>query len=305
MSTTPRLSTVLATLAIALGCAMCGGSQSKQGNGATDAAAQSGSAIADGAAGQGGDASVAGAGHTSTGTLSSQGGAPAVQSSTHEGGTTASQGSSTAKTSSTREGGTKDTGQTGRAGSQGTTGAAGASGGDRADGGIRRDGSPDAPTLPDAPILPDARPEAGVSADPCQAAGLKWHSGAKTNYTSYPDPGSEECIKYNGCKWEGLFSACPKKRTLEWVQAHNIVAVFPDFASLKLHDLCLRSGKKTIVVTVLDECGDSDCDGCCTENRGSSDQLIDVESFTDARWGVEDGPIEWADLGATQGTGCQ
>jgi hypothetical protein len=146
--------------------------------------------------------------------------------------------------------------------------------------------------------------DAGGS-DPCQAAGLKWRTGAKTNYTSYPDPGSEECIKYNGCEYEGLFSACSSKRTQEWVQAHNIAAVFPDFDQLKLHDLCLRSGGKTIVVTVLDECADSDCSGCCTENRGRADQLIDIESFTDTRWGIEDGAIEWADLGPTKGSGCK
>ena len=37
---------------------------------------------------------------------------------------------------------------------------------------------------------------------------------------------------------------------------------------------------------------------------GNKDELIDIESFTDARWGVPDGPIEWADLGPTQGSGC-
>lgn len=146
--------------------------------------------------------------------------------------------------------------------------------------------------------------DAGGS-DPCQAAGLKWRTGAKTNYTSYPDPNSEECIKYSGCEYEGLFSACSSKRTQEWVQAHNIVAVFPDFDQLKLHDLCLRSGGKTIVVTVLDQCADSDCSGCCTENRGKADQLIDIESYTDTRWGIEDGAIEWADLGPTKGSGCK
>jgi hypothetical protein len=138
----------------------------------------------------------------------------------------------------------------------------------------------------------------------CDAPGLVWKTGAKTSYTSYPDPGSEECIKYSGCLYEGLFAACPDKEPLAWVQAHNIVAAFPDFDTLKLHDLCLKSGSNTIVVTVLDTCGDSDCGGCCTQNKGNADELIDVESFTDARWGVQDGPIQWADLGPTKGQGC-
>ena len=138
----------------------------------------------------------------------------------------------------------------------------------------------------------------------CDAPNLVWKSANKTNYTSYPDPGSEECVKFNGCTWAGQFAACNDKKPEQWVSTHNIVAAFPDFATLELHDLCLRKGTKTIVVTVLYTCGDSDCDGCCTQNLGKADQLIDIESYTDARWGVPDGPIEWADLGPTKGMGC-
>jgi len=138
----------------------------------------------------------------------------------------------------------------------------------------------------------------------CDRAGLVWKTANKTNYTSYPEPGSEECVKFSGCLYEGLFAACAQKQTLDWVKTHNIVAAFPDLRTLELHDLCLKSGNKTIVVTVYDTCGDSDCDNCCTQNKGNKDELIDIESFTDARWGVPDGPIEWADLGPTQGSGC-
>jgi hypothetical protein len=137
----------------------------------------------------------------------------------------------------------------------------------------------------------------------CDTPGLIWKSANKTNYTSYPEPGSDECVKYSGCLYEGLFEACQKKQTLDWVKAHNIVAAFP-LQGLELHDLCLKSGNRTIVVTVYDTCGDSDCDGCCTQNRGNKDELIDIESFTDQRWGVEDGAIQWADLGPTTGPGC-
>ena len=139
----------------------------------------------------------------------------------------------------------------------------------------------------------------------CDDSSLVWRSANKTNYTSYPDPGSEECVKYNGCMWAGQFAACDAKQSEAWVSEHDIVAAFPDFDALKLHDLCLRRGTKTIVVTVLDTCGDDDCGGCCTQNRGSADELIDVESYTDARWGVPDGPIEWADLGPTATGGCR
>ena len=148
---------------------------------------------------------------------------------------------------------------------------------------------------------------AGSSGSPstaCDDPGLVWRTANKTNYTSYPDPNSEECIEYNGCMWAGQFAACDEKKPENWVAAHDIVAAFPDFDDLELHDLCLRKGTKTLVVTVLDTCGDGDCDGCCTRNQGSADQLIDIESYTNERWGVPDGPIEWADLGPTRGSGC-
>ena len=138
----------------------------------------------------------------------------------------------------------------------------------------------------------------------CNNSALTWKSANKTNYTSYPDPGSEECIKYNGCTWAGQFAACDGTKSETWVAAHSIVSLFPDFAALMLHDLCLRKGQNTIVVTVLDTCADSDCSGCCTQNKGSASELIDIESYTDARWGVPDGSIEWADLGPTMGSGC-
>ena len=140
---------------------------------------------------------------------------------------------------------------------------------------------------------------------PCDDPGLVWRSANKTNYESYPDPGSPECIEFNGCTWEGQFAACDDKRPEAWVMSHDIVAAFPDFGSLELHDLCLRKGSRTIVVTVLDTCGDSDCDGCCTQNLGNAEQLIDVEKYTNERWGVPDGRIEWADLGPTRGEGCK
>jgi hypothetical protein len=158
-----------------------------------------------------------------------------------------------------------------------------------------------APSITAAPASAPPEPHGATA---CAGASLVWHPASKTSYTSYPEPGSEECIKYSGCLYEGQFTACKGKHARSWVQAHNIVAVFPNFAALRLHDLCLRAGSKTIVVTAYDTCADSDCSGCCTQNARPSGNLVDVESFTDARWGVADGPIEWADLGPTSGAGC-
>ena len=139
----------------------------------------------------------------------------------------------------------------------------------------------------------------------CDDPKLVWRTARKTNYTSYPDPGSEECIEFNGCTWAGQFAACSDKQPETWVAAQNIVAAFPDFDSLKLHELCLRKGNEYIVVTVLDTCADSDCSGCCTRNLGTTEQLIDIESYTNARWGVPDGTIEWADLGRAKVPLCE
>lgn len=142
----------------------------------------------------------------------------------------------------------------------------------------------------------------------CEAAGLVWKSGKKTHYESYPDPNSIECLPpeqggYNGCMWSGYFSACSGQQTEEWVASHNIAAVFP-LDGLRRHDLCLRSGDKRMIVTALDTCGDDDCNGCCTANKGTADALIDLEKATNERWGLVDGMLEWADLGENADPGC-
>lgn len=163
--------------------------------------------------------------------------------------------------------------------------------------------------LPDGDTDTGTDVESNVDSDSegagCADPNLAWKTARKTWYESYPDPNSDECIEYNGCYWEGQFAACNEKKPESWVADHNIASAFPDFADLRLHDLCLRKGSDTIIVTVLDMCGDSDCDGCCTTNLGSADQLIDLERYTHERWGVPDGLIEWADLGPTSGAGCE
>jgi hypothetical protein len=140
----------------------------------------------------------------------------------------------------------------------------------------------------------------------CQDANLAWRSGSHTYYESYPEDGSQECEQFSGCEYRGQFAACGgERKPEEWVAAHNIVSAFPDFRDLELHDLCLRQDGQMIVVTVYDTCGDNDCDGCCSRNKGDADQLIDIEKYTEQRFNTEGGrDIEWADLGPTQGPGC-
>lgn len=141
--------------------------------------------------------------------------------------------------------------------------------------------------------------------DPCNAPDLTWKTARKTHYTSYPDPGSEECVEYNGCMWAGYFAGCNGQQPEDWVASVNIAAFFPDYEDYEHHDLCIRSGDETMIVTVYDTCADSDCSGCCTANQGDNDALIDLESHTNERWGLSYGVIEWADLGPTENVECQ
>lgn len=136
--------------------------------------------------------------------------------------------------------------------------------------------------------------DTGAAPDP---TGLVWRKANLTWFTSYPDPGSEECLQYNGCTWAGQFAGVDGKQSESWVQSHNIAAVHSkDFSKYELKTLRLKQGTKTIDVVVYDMCADSDCSGCCTKNAGSLGYLIDLESYTAARFGADDGVVDWACL---------
>jgi hypothetical protein len=126
---------------------------------------------------------------------------------------------------------------------------------------------------------------------------LTWRKANLTWFTSYPDPGSEECIEFNGCMWAGQFAFLPNKQTENWVMMHNIAAVHEkDANAYKLKTLRLKQGTHQIDVTVYDMCSDSDCNGCCTANSRQTGFLIDIESFTRDRFGADDGVVDWACL---------
>jgi hypothetical protein len=144
----------------------------------------------------------------------------------------------------------------------------------------------------------------GASGTDCASTpGLTWKTARKSWYTSYPAPGSKECIVYSGCQYQGMFQACSGVKSKAWVMSHNIAAFFP-LGNMSLHDICIKAAGKSMIVTVYDTCGDSDCNGCCTKNKGNNDALVDLESFTNMRWGMDDGVLQWADLGPTKGGGC-
>jgi hypothetical protein len=121
-----------------------------------------------------------------------------------------------------------------------------------------------------------------------------WREANLTWFESYPDPGSDECINFNGCTWAGYFAGLNGKQPEEWVAANNIAAVHSrDFAEYSGKTLRLRQGNKQIDVKVYDMCADSDCSGCCTQNSSQTGFLIDVESYTADRFGTRSGIVEW------------
>ncbi len=121
-----------------------------------------------------------------------------------------------------------------------------------------------------------------------------WKKANLTNYESYPDPGSDECLYFNGCQWEGLFAFLDDKQPESWVMANNIASVHSkDSTVYKLKTLRLRKDNNTIDVVVYDYCSDSDCDGCCTEDSIETGFLIDIEKYTMERFGSGDGIVDW------------
>lgn len=121
-----------------------------------------------------------------------------------------------------------------------------------------------------------------------------WKRANLTHFESYPEPGSEECIRYSGCKWMGLFAFRPGKQSEAWVMRNNIAAVHAkDAETYGLKTLRLRQDGRTIDVKVYDLCSDDDCDGCCTRNSRETGFLIDIEKYTMQRFGSGSGIVEW------------
>ena len=130
------------------------------------------------------------------------------------------------------------------------------------------------------------------------ASDTVWNKANLTWYTSWPEPGSEECEDYNGCTWAGWFAGLEDQQTEEWVSEHNIIAVHEkDWDTYKRKTFRLRKNGHTIDAVVYDKCADSDCDSCCTKNAGKIGVLIDIESYTRARFNnYGSGTVEWTCL---------
>lgn len=147
-------------------------------------------------------------------------------------------------------------------------------------------------SVADTDLVESSSAEASVGAD------TVWNKANLTWYTSWPEPGSEECEDYNGCTWAGWFAGLDEQQTEEWVSEHNIIAVHEkDWNTYKLKTFRLRKNGHTIDAVVYDMCSDSDCDGCCTQNAGKVGFLIDIESYTRKRFNnYGSGIVEWTCL---------
>ena len=143
--------------------------------------------------------------------------------------------------------------------------------------------------------------ESSSSVTASAPADTVWNKAVLTWYISWPDPGSEECIVYNGCEWAGYFAGIDGQQTEQWVSEHNIISIHEkDWGKYKLKTFRLRQNGKSIDAVVYDMCSDDDCDECCTKNAGETGFLIDVESYTCERLTGSkegcDGIVEWTCL---------
>ena len=142
---------------------------------------------------------------------------------------------------------------------------------------------------------PRVRPRVTPTPTPTPGGGT-WRQANLTWFTSYPDPGSEECIKYNGCQWAGYFAFVSGQQSEQWVRDHNIAAVHEkDASTYRLKTLRITQSGRSIDAVVYDMCSDSDCSGCCTANatRNGLNFLIDLESYTMQRFGSGTGIVSW------------
>ncbi len=124
--------------------------------------------------------------------------------------------------------------------------------------------------------------------------GTQWHTANITTFSSYPDSNEFECRTADTCPWMGMFKAIDDRQSASWVQQNNIIAVHSNhYEWLKGKTIKIKQGTKEIDATVLDECNDSDCNGCCSANMGNKTTLIDLERYTMKRFGSNSGAVEW------------
>lgn len=81
-----------------------------------------------------------------------------------------------------------------------------------------------------------------------------------------------------------MFAAYPDKKSFEWVKNNSIVAFFdakdPNGVNWSknyaLKKIRLTKNGVTFDATIVDTCGDNDCNGCCSKNAKNG-YLVDIE----------------------------
>ena len=74
-------------------------------------------------------------------------------------------------------------------------------------------------------VAPESSAETLPESSAAAGADTVWNKAYLTWYISWPEPGSEECIEYNGCEWAGYFAGLSDQQTEEWVSEHNIISI--------------------------------------------------------------------------------
>jgi hypothetical protein len=157
------------------------------------------------------------------------------------------------------------------------------------------------------------QPKQNVTAGNCP---IGWLPASGTLYSSWPMPGSQECVIYEGCKWAGMFSSIEagenKKKCAKgaaYMSGGNGTKKACRFtpstvksmrmASTSLRDFTRLKGKtlevmiegitnRTTTVTIRDNCNDADCRsdncggvyaGCCSKHSDNYKYtLLDLEA---------------------------
>lgn len=89
---------------------------------------------------------------------------------------------------------------------------------------------------------------------------------------------------FNFSKYSGLFAGLVGKQSFSFVKSNNLVAFFDSSDRTNSNWKTKYSGKsirltkdgKTFTAKIVDMCGDTDCNGCCTRNAKGG-YLVDLE----------------------------
>eukprot|EP00808_Paulinella_micropora_P031682 g66287.t1 len=119
-----------------------------------------------------------------------------------------------------------------------------------------------------------------------------------TFYASYPEccnnptVDQTECGDYSGCQYQGQFALFEDTKSLSWVQSNNIIAFYDNHDRSNLLWDRRYGGKRvqlskswagktyTWESTIVDQCGNEDCENCCAKNARGQRYLVDLEYWS-------------------------